>query len=462
MRFFDYIRTAFKNLYRQKLRTTLTITAVVIGTLAVVTLISLVNGAKSVFLSQLEAIGAFTEITVMQETDLEIDPFGGGGDTEAKEGAKLITDETVTEIEKIDNVEAISPVISVHPLQSMSLVGDDKKFNSWGVRGVAANAAGEVQLAAGEMFKTSDKNKIIIGPSYANKLGFEDKYEELIGKKVVFSSYEGFYGGGVEPPLPCMSENCDDNAMWEKVQEFEAKIVGIGLPGPDEQSIYMPLDWARDFMIQKRYEPDPNSNNDFGPSKMILISENDLDKNGYSNLIVKVDDPDTTDRVAEDIGKLGYTTITAKQFLDSFMQVFNIIGYILGIIGGISLFVASIGIVNTMIMSIYERTKEIGVMRATGATKGTIRILFTFEAAMIGFLGGITGVIIGFILGKVGNVFINNMLSDQGMAASDIIQMPIWMVGSVVGFTSTIGLLAGLYPASRAARMDPVEALRYE
>ena len=113
-------------------------------------------------------------------------------------------------------------------------------------------------------------------------------------------------------------------------------------------------------------------------------------------------------------------------------------------------------------MSIYERTREIGVMRACGATKSSIRRLFTVEAGIIGMIGGLIGLGISLLLAKAGNLLIDNFINGKSMAFSNLITFPWWLIAGVIVFTTLIGLISGLYPAIRAARLDPVEALRYE
>jgi putative ABC transport system permease protein len=135
---------------------------------------------------------------------------------------------------------------------------------------------------------------------------------------------------------------------------------------------------------------------------------------------------------------------------------------VLGGIGGIALVVAAVGVVNTMVMSILERTREIGVMRAVGARRSTVSRLFTFEAGLLGFFGGIIGLVIGYAAVLVANPLVNKQLQGNNIQSSNIIGLPLWLILGVVGLTTVIGILAGLYPARRAAKLDPVEALHYE
>ncbi len=124
--------------------------------------------------------------------------------------------------------------------------------------------------------------------------------------------------------------------------------------------------------------------------------------------------------------------------------------------------VAAIGVVNTMVMAILERTREIGVLRACGATRATIRSMFTLEASVLGFLGGVTGVLVGYGLTFAANTIINKQLAGGSLQVHNIISLPLWLIASVIGIATAIGLLAGLYPAIRASRLNPIDALRYE
>jgi ABC-type antimicrobial peptide transport system permease subunit len=177
---------------------------------------------------------------------------------------------------------------------------------------------------------------------------------------------------------------------------------------------------------------------------------------------VKVDKAANAQTVADRIQKLGIGAATAQSYIQEQLKVFNIISFILAGIGSVALFVAAIGIVNTMVMAMLERVREIGVMRAVGARRSTVSRLFTLEASLIGFFGGIFGVAIGYGLIILANIFINDQLAANAVSSRNIITLPLWLIITVVAATTVIGMLAGLYPAHRAARLDPVEALRHE
>ena len=186
------------------------------------------------------------------------------------------------------------------------------------------------------------------------------------------------------------------------------------------------------------------------------------DKDMGLALSVHVDDPQHVKAVAKAIEDLGdYSAETPEESASSLAGGFRVIQAVLSVFGLIALAVASLGIVNTLIMAIYERTREIGVMKAVGASKGTVRLLFTFEAASIGFLGGVVGVGLAWIFGQIINV-ISHLTFLRDYKSFNISAFPLWLLVLVVALSTGIALVAGLLPANRAANLDPIEALRYE
>lgn len=477
MRFFDYIRISLKNIWRQKIRSILTIVAIIIGSLAVISVLSLIFGAKTVFVKQLEAEGSFTLVTVRSGN------FGGGGpfqqDEQAEDTQKKIDDNTIKEIETLNHVLGVSPVIKLWELQNIRLKdGDGKKLKADNIEAYEPGEGTKKTILAGRDFNKEDgKGRVIFSSNMAENFGFKSP-EEAISKKVIFTTKKGYTGDGAEIPPP-WSDKEEWDKMQEKTTELEAEIIGVTTsPGPgQDSSIFITLDWGRKIASWSHWEIDETKMKAFEEQMkktnkpwdgkdckecQVLKTEGQIDREGYNLLYVKTDDSNDTKGVAEEIKKLGFQTITAEDMIKMFTRVAYIIAAILGAIGAISLGVATIGIINTMIMAAMERTREIGVMRACGATRKTIRRLFTFEAATLGFLGGLIGLMLGFGISKIANYFINKMLASQSMAAQNVISFPWWLIGGALTLTTILGFLSGLYPAHRAAKLDPVEALRYE
>ncbi len=186
---------------------------------------------------------------------------------------------------------------------------------------------------------------------------------------------------------------------------------------------------------------------------------------GYDSAVVRVSDPVQLDRRCDkQITELGFSSFSIVDELDQIRTVFLIIDSVLGLLGGISLLVASFGIANTMIMSILERTREIGIMKAIGAEDREIKLIFFVEAAVIGVVGGVIGVLVAWgIDGLANRLAYRFILKPQGasfyrlLLAADL----ICRLGAIL-FALIVSILAALYPASRAARIDPVRALRHD
>ena len=188
-----------------------------------------------------------------------------------------------------------------------------------------------------------------------------------------------------------------------------------------------------------------------------------LEIEGYDMLTVRAEALSDVPGVITQIEELDLQTQSLEAVLNVANQVLALLQALLGSVGALALLVAALGVANTMMMAIYERTREIGVLKALGASGGEIRSLFTTEAALIGLIGGVFGLIFGAILGRIVDWGAHRYLISEGVTGiGDLSVMPPWLaVGSLV-FAALIGLLAGLYPAARAARLDPVEALRHE
>src|SRR6202044_2358488 len=166
---------------------------------------------------------------------------------------------------------------------------------------------------------------------------------------------------------------------------------------------------------------------------------------------------------AEDtIKKMGFATYSLLDATNGLRLVFAVFDLFLGIFGSLALAVPSLGIVNTLVMAILERRREIGILKALGAADRDIRRLFFAEAGVMGLMGGILGVALGWLIGSALTFGTNVYLRRQELPPIDLSSIPWWMVAGAIGFSIAVSLAAGIYPASRAAKLNPVEALRYE
>jgi putative ABC transport system permease protein len=182
----------------------------------------------------------------------------------------------------------------------------------------------------------------------------------------------------------------------------------------------------------------------------------------YPSLSVRVKSPSRVESVQDAIRKMGFNTFSILDATRSLRRFFAVLDLFLGIFGSLALAVAALGIVNTLVMAILERRREIGIMKAIGASDGDVKRLFLAEAAVMGFLGGVLGVALGWVIGRLINAGANLYLRRQNLPSENLWAVPWWLGGGAIAFAIVISMVSGLYPAARAARLDPVQALRYE
>ena len=464
MRFVDQISTSLRNIRRQKLRSSLTVLAVVIGATSVTIMLSIVTSAKSYFYGQYTSTGQLEQVIVTRDTGLDYQEaqFGGSGNTDG--GVKL-TDALAQQIHALPSVSGVAVTIQPYVFQRIVMGA-----TTVAVKGVQADQSNGVivhsMLSGTDLTDQDGTGVVLVSKSYADKLGYSGRYAQLVGQHLTLVTQPGFSGEGAvvsRPPMAGPGFNGPSTATGPNSQsapaptELPATVKGV--VDDDGENVFFPLAWARGLMTSRHYDMHGAPGTQPTPT---LISRNDLDQRGYSTFVVRADAASHVDAVAKEIRGLGLGAATARSYVAKQLQMFDILSLLLAGIGVIALSVAALGVINTMVMAILERTRQIGIMRACGATRAAVRRLFVLEASCLGFLGGVIGVAIGFGLTRVANVVVNGQLAHNSLKARDIIGLPAWLVLVVVAATTGIGLVAGLYPAHRAARLDPVQALRYE
>jgi putative ABC transport system permease protein len=169
-----------------------------------------------------------------------------------------------------------------------------------------------------------------------------------------------------------------------------------------------------------------------------------------------------TAKVEKAIQDMGFRTISLGSILEELNKLFIIMDSVMGAIGSVSLLVACLGIVNTMIIAVLERRKEIGIAKSVGARRRDVKKQFFVEGAIIGFLGGVGGIVLGWVVSQAINFGLNLYIKQQGVKPQVLFAFPPWLLMAAVLLAMGVSLASALYPASRAARLDPVESLRYE
>ena len=466
MRPSDYIFMAFRNIRRQKLRSVLTIFAVVIGAMSITVMLAAVFSIKGFMTKQFEANGTFQQVAVSPQTDITWNNQSGGGN-DCPTCAKL-TDPLVNQIKARPHVIGISRRAQVNGFDA--LVYGSQKLKTYNLTAYDTNGIIVDHVLAGRDIGASDTSGVVtITSDYADKLGFQGNYQALVGKSVGLQA-QGFYNGvGTDPVKQSQQQQAwfqahpgvDGRDYQPPPITLAAKIVGVTDPTDQSYQIRVPLAWAHGLDENQNYQPAQQMCSFNAPCRSVppkLTVEDELAKNGYDSLIVKVDQSSNAAAVAKDIrNKFKVGAADAQTEIKQQLAIFNILGLVLGGIGGIALVVAAVGVVNTMIMSILERTREIGVMRAVGARRSAVSRLFTFEAALLSFFGGVVGLGLGYVVVLIANPILNKQLKSNNIGSSNIVTLPVWLIVGVIALTTVIGILAGLYPARRAAKLDPVK-----
>lgn len=445
MKFLDLVRLIINNLSRRKARVALTAIGVVIGTGAVVILVSLAIGLQMNATEQLYGIGDLSLINVMPAYGGEMFMAGGGGmgggvvvESGGSQDIKLLTNSA------LDELRAIPGVLYVIPreyLQANMMITYRKLIGFTGAYGVGTNDLADFGLEAEQGVTQLSRNTVVIGPMVAQN----------------FMDPNLRPGQELPPPPELFDQQIQftvikyDSNGAEIRKNYSLRVAGILKESGTEAdfSMYLPLELVK-------------SMNEWANNTRI-----NYNKTGYAEVIVKVENADKTLEVRDQILALGFQANTLLDFVQGINNFYTILQVVLGGVGAIALLVAAIGIANTMAMSILERTREIGLMKAVGATNRDVLSIFLGEAAGIGFLGGLGGVLVGWLLGQMLNVVAVVYLAQQaaqqgGIPPSVAVYTPAWLPIFVLLFSTFIGMLSGLYPALRAATMIPVLALKYE
>jgi len=429
----DLLDMALRNLWKRRLRTALTILGVVIGSTSIVVMVSIGIGMNESFQKQLENWGSLQVINVYSSSNSWY--YDDSANTNPNQ--ELLDAKMVENFRQFAHVEAATPVKFFYMMMGSGKYVADAQFI--GIEGETMEAFG-YKIVEGRALTAEDSKAIVVGGGiefYNPKLSWEMRWRmdppvvEILDKKIDIS-YDWSYG----------TKYADKSLKTEK---FE--VVGLmSAEGNSAWNVIMPLEEleklekARLAWEERMY----GSYNRQTPSKE------------YEEVMVKVDSIDNVRGVQQQIMDLGFRAYSLTDELEAMKETTKMLRMVLGAIGAISLVVAAIGITNTMVMSIYERTREIGVMKVIGASLKDIKYLFLTEAAFIGFGGGVIGVVISFGVSKVVNFFA--MQSGSTMTSS----IPLWLYLGSIAFATVIGILSGYLPAKRAMKLSALAAIKTE
>lgn len=431
MRFTDFISLIIDNLSRRKGRVLLTAIGVVIGTAAVVTLVSLGVGLQQSATSQLWGINDLTSIEVYPGYPMAEVPMM---QQITEDDIKKLTPDAVESFKAIPGVTQV--VVKQYVQGGMEISLD--KLSAWGnAIGVNLTDLKDIGLEASQGVTTISKGKVVVGSAFNNNF-----YDPNPRPNSEPFTPPDLMGQKLKIKLTRWSE---DGTTTTKSYVLEVVGVLAETRGESDYNMYMVLEEVTQW-------------NEWFAGKRI-----DYKKDGYNAVTVKVESPKIVVDITNQITDMGYQAYTPQSTLEGINSYFSTMQLVFGGIGAIALLVAAIGIANTMTMAILERTREIGIMKAVGATNNNILTIFLGEAAGIGFLGGIGGVLVGWAICAVINALGGSMLATGGgMGTQLAASIPFWLPVFSIAFATLIGLISGLYPALNAATLIPVDALKYE
>lgn len=416
---------------RRKLRTVLTSLGITIAVILLSLIIFGMQDLRTLLVSAIQDQFKSNEIFITNSSGSGAFTTPSNEETKPAE-TTLITQAVIDKISKIDGVNSAVPVTVVNNLE-IKLDGKDKAYapsfiSGWDIEGGDSYF---VEFWGDKSKPTGDK--IFVSKAIADF--YDLNPDELVGKKVKFITSKSALFGTVKT-----KEILD--------KQFEYTIKGVFDPGRDRNDAIISLDNSVSILANiGGFDSKEEYVSSVGYDLLRVTGEEDKLKSIKTS-------------IEEDYNFQGiFTADDVLGFLDDIIQAFTIA---LFVFGAISAVIAAIGITNTMVMSIYEQTKEIGILKAMGASNGQILGVFLIQSAVIGLLGGVVGLIIVLLSMKVGNIFIVQQLQNIGFQADTFFNFNLGSTLVIVVISIGIGILAGIYPALKAATLNPVKALRSE
>ncbi len=457
MRLSDLFKLALNNLRRRKTRTFLTILGVVIGTASIVVMVSLGLGMSQMMLKSYQEQGSLTLIRVYESYE------NRESNSKNKKQYEL-TDENIEAFSQLEHVVAVSPSLEVNV--SAKCNGYEGSFT---ICGVSQHYLSQLSLREGSSIPEPDQGQLSL--IYGNQIQYNtffkpsnydsvevDPYKDTIFITFPSSSYSD---------KPKNSSEKEESTVTKPAKKYILPVAGVLKGGKndwssDSYNVFADIDTLKRFLrkiYKKALVPNPRTNKN-GKAYNYYV---------YNTAYVFVDDMNNVKEVQKTISDLGFNVNSNMEWLESAQQSLNMVQMVLGGIGGVSLLVAAIGIMNTMMMSIYERTKEIGVMKVLGCDMKDIKNMFLFESGIIGFFGGVLGLLVSYLISYIINFFTSSgnsgsvsMFIGYNEGGGSLSYIPLWLAGFAIIFAIAVGSVAGYVPAVRAMKLSPLAAIRNE
>jgi putative ABC transport system permease protein len=452
MRFRDHIELSFANLWKRKLRTSLTVFGVTIGIGALVSMVSFGKGIQKNVTESFRSLDLFNSLTVLPGNLLE----RRRGDPDERRELKpppgkaenVLDDAAVAKISRIRGVETVFPDVRIPALIRFN---DREELRLILVMPAKVAASKMVKYSAGNAYGSDEDNSLVVSSSLLRDFGVRDPRSTL-GKKMTVSSIA--FDFSLLNPMNWMAAVGGEKLPLSK-ENYELAIAGVtdspafGGMGPIQSDVFIPPGASR------RMKRLPFTS----VWDLFQAKEGRL---GYSAFNVRLSSIRSLEPVKKEIAAMGYGTFALVDQFREIQRGFLVMDMVLAAVGMIAIVVASLGIINTMVMSILERYSEIGIMKAVGARDRDVRRIFLFESGAIGLLGGVFGLGLGAAVSGLINRIVNYFLARQGVPFINYFDFPWWLCAGAVLFSVAVSLAAGIYPAMRAVRVDPVRALRHD
>lgn len=398
MRFFDLLKLSLRMFKARPMRTILTILGMSVGIAAIIFLVSFGYGLQKTLLEKITTSDALVTLDVSLAKT---------------DNQEKLNDATLLKLTSIPNVMDIIPVLE---LASQGKFGDI----TLDINAVASTATlpknEGLKIEQGRLFTQDETQSVVITSAVAKV--FNKPAEEMLGTTVALTLFQN-------------DSDTQNNKSAPFIPQKTYTISGV-VTG-EENIIYLSLDSLTGFPLET-----------------------------YTKLKVKCASTAVIDQVRQDIEKNGFIASSISETIDQANKVFSAVQVVLMVFGMIALLVSAIGMFNTMTIALLERTEEIGIMKSIGASRASISMMFIMESTLMGFLGALGGVILGYTEGEVLNILINLVANRFGGTSVDLFYSPLWFIGSVIAFGAFVGFLTGIFPARKASHIDALEALRYK
>jgi ABC-type antimicrobial peptide transport system permease subunit len=465
----DLAELALRNLRESLLRNSLTTIGISVGVASLVAMLSLGIGLQQLASRRLVKSGLFDTVVVSSRRDLR------GRDRDEERNAPTPGESRVLDESARQEIEHLPNVLEAYPdIRFITELRYEDKPHLTMISALPSSAKSNDAFEGmqGHFFSADTAPEVILQKTFAEELlgktparGVDetkvaDLAKPLLGKELTMR-YAQRAAGPAQPSLPNSDATTSDarnlDAASYSVVSREQKLTIVGVAdldpesmrGPTRAKVFLPLKLAESLHVMQ-------------PTDLREISRAASNQPVYSSISVRVKNPTQVQVVEDAIKKMGFNTFSLLDASQSLRTFFRVLDLFLLIFGSLALAVASIGIVNTLVMAILERRREIGIMKAIGASDGDVKKLFFAEAGAMGIVGGIAGVALGWAIGRIINLGTNVYLRRESLTPDNFWSVPWWLVAVAIGFSFLVSLISGLYPAGRAAKLDPVQALRYE